>query len=159
LAKAIKADINVKTTGQNALYADDGIDAVEEEFVSFEMKLNVNDLTPQIRAQLLGQRVDSDGVVYSNIADDPPYYAIGFRARKRGRTYIYLWYYRVKFSVPPESFETKGESINYKTPEITGTGMKRQDDNWKADYTAHETDPVAAAWFDEVREPGTIVTA
>ena len=152
LAKAIKADINVKVA-EATLYADDGADAVEKEFVSLEMKLNTNDLSPQMRSKVLGQKIDADGVVYGGANDDAPYFAVGFRARKRGKTYIHLWYYRVKFGVPSESYETKGENISFKTPEIIGTGMKRHDGSWKADYTATEDDPIAAAWFDTVREP------
>ena len=157
LAKAIKANVNVKTA-EGQLHADDGIDVADKEFISLEMKLNTNDLSPRIRAMILGQKTDADGAVYGGGDDDAPYFAVGFRAKKRGKTYLYIWYYRLKFGVPSEDYETKGENINYKTPEITGIGMTRHDGLWKADYTAAEDDHIAAGWFDKVREPAETPT-
>lgn len=53
MAKAISADLSVEVA-EAILYADDGADEVVKEFISGEMKLNVNDLLPADLADLLG---------------------------------------------------------------------------------------------------------
>ena len=154
LAKAIKADISVKPA-EATNYADDGIDDYESEIIGGEIKLKINDLTPEAQSFILGQRRDANGVLIANSKDKPPLLAVGMRARKtkiKG-LYRYLWFRKVKFTPPAESFETRGESINFQNPEITGKFMPLDNGDWKSDYTAVEDDPVAAAWFDEVYVP------
>lgn len=152
MAKAISAELSVEVA-EAILYADDGADEIVKEFVSGELKLNVNDLTPADLAALLGQEQDDDSVVYAGESDDPPYFAIGFRAKKANGQYKYLWLYKVKFAIPSESYATKGDSIEFATPEITGQFIKRADGLWKAEHVAQPDDTTAASWFTAVREP------
>ena len=119
MAKAISAEMSVEVA-EAILYADDGADEVVKEFVSGELTLNVNDLMPADLAAILGQTQDDDQVVYAGENDDPPYMAIGFRAKKANGMYKYIWLYKVKFAIPSESYQTKGDSIEFTTPEITG---------------------------------------
>ena len=102
---------------------------------------------------LLGQKQDDDKVVYGADTDEPPYFAIGFRAKKAGGTYKYIWLYKVKFAIPSENYTTKGDSIEFTTPEIVGQFIKRSDGLWKAEHVAEPTNSVATAWFTSVREP------
>ena len=120
MAKAISAELSVEVA-EAILYADDGADEVVKEFVSGEITLNVNDLLPADLAALLGQKQDTDKVVYGSDSDEAPYTAIGFRAKKAGGTYKYIWLYKVKFAIPDENYTTKGDSIEFTTPEIVGT--------------------------------------
>ena len=153
MAKAISADLTVEVA-EGTLHADDGVDAVEREFSGGELTLNINDLENYVIADILGQEAGDDGVVYANAGDNAPYVAVGFRAKKPGGKYKYIWLYKVKFAIPNENYQTKGDSIEFHTPEITGTILQRPDDgNWKADYVALPTDSVAAAWFTAVKEP------
>ena len=140
MAKAISAELSVEVA-EAILYADDGADEV------------VNDLLPADLAALLGQKQDTDKVVYGADTDEAPYFAIGFRAKKAGGTYKYIWLYKVKFAVPDENYTTKGDSIEFTTPEIVGQFIKRSDGLWKAEHVAEPTNSVAAAWFTTVREP------
>lgn len=153
LAKAIKAELSVEVA-EAILYADDGVDQIEKEFVKGALKLNANDITNEDQAELLGQTVDDDGVLYAGENDDPPYFAVGFRAKKSGGKYKYVWLYKVKFKIPDETYETKGDSITFNTPNIEGEFIKRnKDGQWKADFVGAPTDAAAVAWFTEVREP------
>ena len=138
------------------VYADDGADEVVKEFVSGEITLNVNDLLPADLAALLGQKQDTDKVVYGSDSDEAPYTAIGFRAKKAGGTYKYIWLYKVKFAIPDENYTTKGDSIEFTTPEIVGQFIKRSDGLWKAEHVAEPTNSVATAWFTSVREPNNV---
>ena len=152
MAKAISAELSVEVA-EAILYADDGADEVVKEFVSGKITLNVNDLLPADLAALLGQKQDTDKVVYGSDSDEAPYTAIGFRAKKAGGTYKYIWLYKVKFAIPDENYTTKGDSIEFTTPEIVGQFIKRSDGLWKAEHVAEPTNSVATAWFTSVREP------
>lgn len=152
MAKAISAEMSVEVA-EAILYADDGADEVVKEFVSGELKLNVNDLMPADLAALLGQTQDADGVVYAGEEDDPPYMAIGFRAKKANGMYKFIWLYKVKFAIPSEKYQTKADGIEFVTPEITGQFIKRPDGRWKAEHVAVPTEEAAASWFSAVREP------
>lgn len=152
MAKAISAEMSVEVA-EAILYADDGADEVVKEFISGELTLNVNDLMPADLAAILGQTQDADGVVYAGEDDEPPYMAIGFRAKKANGMYKYIWLYKVKFAIPSENYNTKGDSIEFTTPEITGQFIKRPDGKWKAEHVAVPTEAAAASWFSAVREP------
>lgn len=155
IAKAITAELSVNIA-EAVLYADDGADEIAKEFVDGEIKLSVNDLLPADSAALLGQKQDQDMVVYGRESDEAPYFAIGFRAKKTGGVYKYIWLYKVKFAIPNEKYQTKGDKLEFNTPEIVGKFIKRPDGLWKAEHVADPDETTAAAWFDAVREPNEV---
>ena len=161
MAKAIQADLTVNNATAS-LYADDGVDESVDEFTSGTLSLGLNDLASTVAAELLGARVDTNGVLVNSTNDIAPYVAVGFRARKANGNYRYFWLYRVKFGVPATNLATKGESITFQTPTIEGTVMRRnkpdtQDKHpWKAEVTDGDTGVSAATisgWFSAVYEP------
>lgn len=153
MAEAMTADLSV-STADGSLYADDTLSESITEFASGTLKLGVKDLTPEVLAVLLGQEVDQNKVVWASKEDEAPYVAVGFRAKKTGGRYRYVWLLKCKFKVPSEAYETKGESINFKTPEIEGTfTTRKKDSRWKADFVGLPTDTAASTWFNEVPEP------
>lgn len=154
LAEVMTADLSV-TVAEGILHADDAVSESVKEFVKGALKLGIKDLETETVAELLGQTVDNDKVIYGGAEDEPPYVAVGFRAKKKGAKYRYIWLYKVKFKIPNEKFQTKGESIQFNTPEIEGEFFTRADGLWKADYTGLETSEVAKAFLTEVREPLT----
>lgn len=153
LAEAMSADLSVKTATAD-LHADDSISESVKEFVNGTLKLGVKDLVPEVLADVLGQTVDENKVVWAGDGDEPPFLAIGFRAAKTGGRFRYIWLLKCKFELPGEKYETKGESIKFNTPEITATFYKRKKDGkWKADFVGKADDPAASTWFTEVPEP------
>lgn len=161
MAKAIQADLTVNNATAS-LYADDGVDESVDEFTSGTLSLGLNDLASTVAAELLGARVDTNGVLVNSTNDIAPYVAVGFRARKANGKYRYFWLYRVKFGVPATKLATKGESITFQTPTIEGTVMRRnkpdtQDKHpWKTEVTDGDTGVSAATisgWFSAVYEP------
>ena len=81
MAEAMSADLSVKTA-DGSLYADDTLSESVTEFASGTLKLGIKDLTPEVLAELLGQAVDKNSVVWAGKEDEPPYVAVGFRAKK-----------------------------------------------------------------------------
>ncbi len=149
---ALSADLSV-TTASAELYTDDALDEQIKQFMYGTLKLNIKELTATHLAALLGQTVDDDDVVYAGADNEPPFVAIGFRAAKTGGTYRYVWLYKVKFAVPDEKFQTKGSSITFNTPTITGTFYQlKKNAQWKADAILATTSTAAKGWFSTVRE-------
>lgn len=152
MAGAITADLSI-TTADGKLYVDDSLAIIVSEFANGNLKLGIDDLAPETTAEILGQAVDKNKVVWAGSDDEPPYIAVGFRAKKTGGKYKYIWLLKCRAKVPAEKYETKGESINFQTPEIELTIMRRtKDGNWKADYTGTPDSEVAKAWFTAVPE-------
>ena len=135
------------------MYADDTLSESVTEFASGTLKLGIKDLTPEVLAELLGQAVDKNSVVWAGKEDEPPYVAVGFRAKKTGGKYRYVWLLKAKFKVPSEKYETKGESIKFNTPDIEASFTTRKKDNlWKADFVGTEESAAAKTWFTAVPE-------
>lgn len=159
LAEIMTADLSVKTA-DGTLYADDVLSESVAEFVSATLKLGIKDLTPETLAEILGQMVDKNKVVWAGKDNEPPYVAVGFRAKKTGGRFRYVWLLKGKFKIPSEKYETKGESIKFNTPEIEGDfTARKKDGHWKADFVGKESEAAAASWFTEVAEPEEEMTA
>ena len=153
MAEAMTAGLSVEPATAT-LYADDALSESVQEFSSGTLTLGIKDLTPEVLAELLGQEVDQNNVVWAGKDDEPPFVAIGFRARKTGGRYRYVWLLKCKFNLPAENYETKGESITFNTPEIEASITARKSDGrWKADFVGKETDTAATTWFTKIPEP------
>ena len=160
LAKAIKADISIELA-EASLFADDALAHAIKLFKSGKLVLEVEDIGVEAAADLTGATVDKNGVLIAAGEDDGCLVAIGFRALKPDNRYRMFWLYRVKFAVPSTNLQTKGDSIQFQTPKVEGTIMRRNKPDasgkhpWKSEVT--EGDPgvaaVIAAWFTQVYEP------
>lgn len=158
LAGAITADLSV-TTADGKLYVDDALSESVSEFAAALLKLGIDDLTPEVTAEILGQAVDANKVVWAGGDDEPPYIAVGFRAKKTGGKYKYIWLLKGRAKIPAEKYETKGESINFQTPEIEINFMRRKKDgNWKADFVGKPSEETAKKWFTAVPEKAEDIT-
>ena len=161
LAKAMKADLSVELA-EATLYADDAAAEVYKAFKSGTISLGVDDLADGVAEDLTGAKVDNNGVLVSSVEDISTAVAIGFRAQKANGKYRYFWLYRVVFSIPATSLQTKGDSITFSTPTIEGTVLRRNKPDsqgnhpWKAEVTEDKTGVTAStitSWYNTVYEP------
>ena len=72
MAEAMEADLSVKTETAD-LYADDALSESVKEFTNGTLKLGIKDLTPETLAEVLGQLVDENKVVWAGGDDEPPF--------------------------------------------------------------------------------------
>lgn len=161
LGKAINAELSVEIADQT-LYADDGAAYVIKEFQSGTITLNTADLKSTVVAELTGAVIDTNGVLISSSEDGGVSVAVGFRAKRPEGNYRYFWVYKVKFASPSVSLNTKGESIEFQTPTIEGTIMRRNRPDstgkhpWKSEVVegdANVLPATIAAWYTAVYEP------
>lgn len=161
LAKAMTAELSVELA-EATLYADDGAAEVVKEFQSGTLTLGVDDIGKSVAEDLTGATIDENGVLVSASEDGGDPVAIGFRAKKANGKYRYFWLYRVKFGIPTTNLTTKGESIEFSTPTIEGTVLRRNkvdskgNHPWKAEVSEDDTGvsaSIISGWYEEVYEP------
>ena len=161
MAKAISAELSVELA-EATLYADDGAAEIVKEFKSGTLSLGVDDITAAAASDLTGAVIDTNGVIISTSEDGGEPVAVGFRAKKSNGKYKYYWLYRVKFGIPSTNLTTKGDSIEFSTPTIEGTILRRNKVDgkgkhpWKAEVTEGDTSVSAetiTGWYEEVYEP------
>lgn len=114
------------------LYADDGLDETESEFSKANIAFQLKDIPTEAKCDLLGHEYSKYGGAIKKGTDKAPYVAIGFRSRLSKGGYRFKWLTKVKFTLPDESHKTKGEKMEFQTPTINGTAMRRKrDEVWE----------------------------
>lgn len=163
---AISANINPNPSTAT-LFADDGPADSAATLGEISLELNMADIDLKTQAILLGHTYEN-GILKKKGADVPPWVAIAFRTLKSNGKYRYYWLNKGKFAIPEEDLATKGDSIEFKTPTITGAFVKRDsDDEWqrvgdeddeaftKEMVDAWFSSPIPATQADPGTDPGT----
>lgn len=151
MGKATEANISIETTEANNLYGDNGLAETDRRFANGTLTLSTTDLSQEVSKAILGLTEQAitgiDGVTDTSVKelvyDDTqvtPYLGVGFIIKKKVNG-AYKWrgvvLPKVMFSVPEDAATTQGESIEWQTPELTGTIMR--DDSpthmWKREAT------------------------
>lgn len=152
---AISANVNPNPSSAT-LFADDGPYDSASTLGEIELELNMADIPPAKQALLLGHTF-ANGILVRKSSDVPPWVAVGYRSLKSSGAYRYTWLYKGKFAEAEQENQTKGDSIEWKTPTITGSFVRRDyDDAWQIE--AESDDETAATstahWFEQVIPPG-----
>ncbi len=133
-------EVTVKPNFKEAtLYADDDIAEQIREFDSADISLNVDEIAIEAAVEVFGltkgtlssytatyitERGDADsnygtyGFIYATIKDSVV-------------TYNVYMLHRVKFELPEDKVQTKGENITFSTPTISGKAYNDADGNWR----------------------------
>lgn len=153
LAEAVSAKLKPKVNTES-LFADDRIIEQASSLENVEIELELADLTPEIQAEVLGQRMEK-GVVISSGDDIAPYLALGFRALKSNGKFRYVWLYKGKFELPEDEHQTKEGKVSFQKPKIKATFMERKYDSaWKGTADDNTDDFTGGKdWFKAVHDP------
>ena len=138
MASAIKADISIYLN-EAILSADNRVVENVKEFKSGKLTLNGDHLSYSVLALILGHTVteldDGGETLIAKSDDDGKFVGVGFYATsiKNGiKKYRAIWMNKVKFGIPNENLETKGDGgINFQTPTIEGTVLTYIFGIWK----------------------------
>lgn len=161
LARAIQAQTTIKTNSSE-VDSENAAEYVEDTFQSGELKLDVNDLSPNAKALLFGNKYDpSTGLLTLNTGDKSNTVAVGWRGtRSNGCKQQLRWYYNVTFSPMDESFENNGQKTTVQQSQLQGTIMGRSVDGNYGVVLDEEYMPAGQApteiltnWFSEVQSP------
>lgn len=148
LIGAISANINPNASVET-LFADDGPMEVATALGQIELELNMADIGLAVQAILLGHTWDAVNDRLRRAAGDtPPWLALGFRSLKSNGNYRYVWLLKGRFMVPEQVHETRGETVAFQTPTITGNFVKRDyDDQYQILGDENDTNFNGADWF------------
>lgn len=135
-AKAISCNVDISNNDAK-LYADDGLAEADTTFQSGTVTLGIDDEDDLTLADLLGHEIGS-GEMIRNADDIAPYVGFGRILTKLvNGVYKYKveFLYKVKFSEPSQENNTKGESVEFGTSELSGIVAKLANGNWSASKT------------------------
>jgi phi13 family phage major tail protein len=155
IAGAISAKINPNTDNAT-LFADNGPQEVATALGAIDLELNVVDLELPVQAALLGHTYSANGILKRKGSDTPPWVAIGFKSLKSNGKYRFTWLTKGKFAAPEQANDTKNDKVNFQTPTIKGSFVKRDwDSEWERhideDDTAYDSS-VGTSWFTAVNQ-------
>jgi len=162
-------NINPNASMETAFF-DDGPGDTAATLGKIEVEIQKNSLDTQIKADLLGHKIDTNGGLVSAANDTPPWVAIGFRTLKSNGTYKYVWLYKGRFSDPEDTNETKGDSINFQSDTIKGQfaslifpitvdGVAKKPWKYEIDQEFATADAdIIADWFTSVMMPNATPT-
>lgn len=151
--KAISANVSVNAS-DTKFYADDGVAEVDPEFIDGTISLSVDDMTPTVIADLSGATNDNgtggtNDVIFGE-EDAAPYVRFGFIVPKMvggAKKWMGIIYLRVKFGTPEDSFQTKGQQVEFAGTTISGTIMKNCQGKWKRMSEDKTTEDAALTWL------------
>lgn len=146
--KAVSAKVDV-STNDASLYADDALAESDSSFQSAKVTLGVADDDMTVFAEILGHKVaESGGEMVRNADDAAPWIGLGrvvTKVKDGKRQYKGEFLYKCKFSEPSQEDETKGDSVDFSTPEIEGTAAALANGDWAA-AQVFDTKTAAVAW-------------
>lgn len=146
--KAVSAKVDV-STNDASLYADDALAESDSSFQSAKVTLGVADDDMTIFAEILGHKIAKEGGEMVRNADDAaPWIGLGrvvTKVTNGKRQYKGEFIYKCKFGEPSQEDETKGDSVDFKTPEIEGSAAALANGDWSASQI-FDTKAAAVAW-------------
>lgn len=155
VGKAISASSTVNFTSSD-LYADDGKAESVREFTGGTLNLSVDEVENTVQAALTGTTVAEDGSLTNGADDTAPYVRFGYirkRVKRGAPAYGGVVFLRVKFAPINDEDNTKGESITFGTPTLTGDLFKNHEGKWRKYSQWFDTEAAAITWLDANVKP------
>jgi len=137
----------------NAFYADDSKFYVANSNDGYEITLETALVPDWFLSAYLGQSTDTEGNLVEKTTDTPAYFAMLFEFTGDQKAIRHCLYY-CQAARPTQEAETKGESAEVKTEEITITAMALPGtDIIKKKSTTDTTSAAYTAWYQTVASP------
>ena len=135
--KAVSANVSISNNSAT-LYADDVLAESDTSFQNGTVTLGVDDDREATFADVLGHEITEEGEVIRNANDTAPWVGLGrivVKMVNNVRVYKVEILNKVKFSEPSQEDQTKGESVEFATPEIEGTIATLANGDWSDSKT------------------------
>ena len=138
------------------LYSDDALNIKVDEFSSGSISMENDGLESDVYAALFGATVGEDGEVSHSAEDVAPCGGLGYYTRMRdkaGKAYFEGHFFpKVQATLSGANANTKGNSINFNTANVTFTVMRCE----SGEFWVHQvcdTEAEAKAWVDANQTP------
>ena len=140
-------------TAQAELFADGQSVDTASNTASYDLTFDTAALPLEYTAYLLGHSIEN-GVMKAGKDDVAPYFAVLFQSDKRNGKKRYTKFYKVQFTEPSESGNSKQESIQFDTPTLTAKAIYRLSDGLSYAKADEEAAGFAAEtgtkWYEQV---------
>lgn len=143
-------------------FADDIMYKKTQIFSSCDVEFTMEDVLEEVRAKMLGKKVDSIGGVSDNANDIAPDFALAFKAGRDDGTWKYTVLYKGSFEEFESEHASRADKAEPKNQGVKGTFVARIfDEEWK--YTLDTANPKTleadvADFFTTVKEPKATTT-
>lgn len=156
LAKAINHDLALDNADPVVLYADDGAAESVGGFSSGTLTVGIDELPLATAGLILGitpetSETPAGTIVTFDEDTEPPYLGYGVivpKIHNGTKSYMAVLLTKIKFTIPADSFTTKGETVEFGTPELTAKVMR--DDtvkhSWRK-WAEFATETAADTWL------------
>ena len=137
LGKAVSAKVAI-TNNSASLYADNALAESDTSFQNGTITLGVDEDADATFAPLLGHSISGGGTVTKSTEDVAPWVGVGRIVTKMVSGVLYYKaevLFKVKFSEPSQDDSTKGESIEFTTPQIEGQIASLGNGKWSTSQT------------------------
>lgn len=155
LAKSIEVTIT-PAYREGKLYASNATVRDKKKIDSYGVKLNVDKIPAAVLNAILGRIKDKNGVQIIKGGNEPAKLAIAFALTLDNGAKELWWLYKGQFAEPSVTGKTDADKINYQTPTIEGTFIRRVYDDALAAVVETGVTGVGATvetgWFTEVYE-------
>ena len=141
---------------ESSLYGDDMLAEYYKGMIGYDLTLGMTELANNV-ATMLGIETavtDSGSTVYKMVADNQTAVGCGFvqtQIVNGVHKYVGYWFHKVPFALNDENAQTKGETIEWQTPELTGKGwgvvLDATNGVQYRDRMEFETETAALAWL------------
>lgn len=149
--KAVSMQVN-PNYAEGSLHADDVQAEYDKEFNYADVTLGTSTIPIKAQSIMFGHKVnEQEKSVEMNANDENGYVGVGWVTIEKVngvRGYTGNFLYKTKFSEPSEEYATKGDSIEYKTPSVSGRALAEDDGAWKS-VKFFETEKEALDWIYE----------
>lgn len=153
MGKAVSVNISTNYNEAN-LPGDNVIAESVKEFRDGTIDLGITTIPIEAYETVFGHTVTEgeDGTLIVDKTDDVPNY-VGVGLVKEElvdgkKSYIAMWIKKVLFTESGENAQTKGETISFQTPTITGTILALNDKTWR-ERKIFDNEADAIAYIDE----------
>ena len=146
IGKAVELSIELEEGDDNILYADNGPAESANTFSGGSLTLTTDDLLPDVMMKVLGVKeetitskdIKTETPKWYNWDDDQNSPYLGFGAIVKVQNNNVIGYQavilpKIKLNNPSDTFTTQGETIEFGTPEISGTILRSDGEKhtWK----------------------------
>ncbi len=147
IGEAVSVDINpsVQTA---SLYGDDMSVATDTTIREISVTIETTEIPLENQAELLGHTY-AEGQMTANMSDIAPYVALLFEADKHNGGIRCVKLLKGKFAPTQETINTRGDSLEYQVPSLTGTFVAKANGDWKK-VKDFAKDADTASWYESV---------
>lgn len=138
---------------EGSLFGDNMKVEYDKEFKYADVTIETTSLPIEAHEIMFGHTVtkESGESVTFKAADEAGYVGFGVYVTEKvdgKKKYVACWMPKCKFSEGEDAFKTKGDSVEYQTPSISGQALALDDGTWKETKVC-ETEEAAITWINE----------